>query len=83
MSQLDMFAPVVEAPPDADSDERFPPSPLDGLVHALKEVRVERGTRYITVRCGAEMPRYRSQDRLAGATGWHSATTCPKCRGEA
>jgi len=54
-------------------------SPFDGLIHALKEVSTERGTRTIEVRCGASMPKYRSFDRLAGATGYDSVLTCPAC----
>lgn len=55
------------------------PSPFDGLVHQIKEVSTDRGARKIVVKCGAEMPTYRSFDRLAGATGFQSLVTCPSC----
>lgn len=58
------------------------PSPFDGLVHLVKAVSAERGSRTIEVRCGATMPTYRSFERLAGASGFHSRVTCPACRGE-
>lgn len=59
------------------------PSPLDGLVHLISAVSTDRGSRTIVVKCGAKMPTYRSFERLAGASGFHSRVTCPPCRGEA
>jgi hypothetical protein len=58
------------------------PSPLDGLVHQVRTVETDRGSRTIQVRCGATMPTYRSHERLAGATIWGTRVTCPSCRGE-
>lgn len=52
----------------------------DGLVHALKEVTTERGTRTVTVRCGKELPKQRAQDPLHGASGWDTQITCPDCK---
>lgn len=55
------------------------PNPFDGLVHLLKEVKVEKGGRYIDVKCGAKMPVYRGHDPLGGACGFQSLVTCPAC----
>lgn len=51
----------------------------DGLVHQLVMHTQERGTRTITVKCGREMPKYRAQDRLSGASCWGSDVTCEEC----
>lgn len=49
----------------------------DGLVHLIRYVSNDgRGGRRIAVACGGELPTFRSQDRLSGATGWMSAVTC-------
>lgn len=68
--QMDLFAP--------------PPGVIrpDGLVHAIREVKAERGTRTISVRCGAAMPKFRTQDRLSGASAWNSEVTCSPCKKE-
>lgn len=52
----------------------------DGLTHLLKDVTTEKGTRIVTVKCGAEMPKFRSHDALSGATAWDSEITCPACK---
>lgn len=67
--QLDLFAPKT-------SGVIRP----DGLVHAVKEVTTNRGSRIITVRCGAAMPNFRSHDPLTGASCWESLVTCEGCK---
>lgn len=52
----------------------------DGLIHLLKEVTSEKGTRIVKVKCGAEMPKFRSMDALSGATAWDSKITCSACK---
>lgn len=70
----------VEAPPIEQTSTRFPPNPLDGLIHLVKEVTNDgKGSRIILVKCGAVMPKFRTQDRLTGAFGWASVVTCPNC----
>lgn len=84
MTQADLFGtPAVgRSTDDVESQTavRHPPNPLDGLVHLLSEATTDRGARIIRVRCGAAMPKFRSKDRLAGATGWDSVVTCPRCK---
>lgn len=86
MTQIDLFNPEPAAigPSEDDlnskSDVRFPPNPLDGLVHLLKDVTTDRGARIIVVKCGARMPKFRTRDRLAGAVSWNSEVTCPACK---
>lgn len=45
----------------------------------LKNVSAERGTRTIEVKCGYKMPKFRTFEQLAGATGFHSRVTCQQC----
>lgn len=52
----------------------------DGLVHMVKEMIVERGTRTIIPKCGKELAKYRSHEQLAGATLWNSEVTCEECK---
>lgn len=87
--QGDLLAPEEEAyGPELDGgphrEPRTPwgtvhPSPLDGLVHQLTAAAVDRGTRVVSVKCGATLPKYRSHERLAGASGFASKVTCPAC----
>lgn len=80
MSQGDLFGGPGQEEVEAQTAVRFPPNPLDGLVHLLKDVTTDRGSRIVQVRCGAPMPKFRVRDRLAGAFGWDSVVTCPECK---
>lgn len=81
MSQLDLFAPAISGTEEVKANRRGPfPSPFDGLIHQVKEVTNEKGTRYIRVSCGAEVPKYLSKDTMAGASVWWRDVTCPACQ---
>lgn len=69
-----------QEPPPRRAGEPPHPSPFDGLIHFIKDVKADKGARTIAVRCGAKMPTYRTHETLGGATAWESDVTCPGCR---
>lgn len=51
----------------------------DGLVHLVKEVTTDKGSRLVTPKCSKSLPKFRTQDRLSGASIWRADVTCQEC----
>lgn len=53
---------------------------VEDVVHSVKEVRCDKGSRMATVKCGLTVidDSHRTPDQW---TAWHSLVTCPDCLG--
>lgn len=49
------------------------------LVHMVKEVKLDKGLRYATVRCGTKLPGESPKERQTSWSVWETDLTCEEC----
>lgn len=57
-------------------------TPYDGPVHQLTEMKVVKGQKIPTVKCGEKLSPRSAEEDNPDWTAWDSLMTCEECRGK-